>query len=393
MRGSMALALIALLAACGDDGGEAGPDASVVGIPGTYTVRGTAFYEDRPQLMSGLLGDLTPKPARFVGIAVYRGEEPTPLVEGETGSDGTFELSFDATGGDLVNITLVSFSDNAARPIAVVKRLATDYHAFESAPFAAGVVTSQDVTATAASMTAPAFNVYDQMVDAMAAINTAYNPTPRPVTVYWSPGSQDGTYYTNRTIHLLGGPEDDDGYDDTVILHEAGHYTEDMEGRSDSPGGAHGGGVDDPRLAWSEGFATYFAMVVSKKPVYIDTARDGGWSYNGDTSVTMANINGGQLQEISEDLVTEVLWDLGDGEGADDDLVVGTHDAVLQVQKAHLKVGPLRDAASVAGVDLVDGLDGWFKAGGLGACAAARTVIQTNRKFPYDFAGPAGACP
>ena len=47
----------------------------------------------------------------------------------------------------------------------------------------------------------------------------------------------------------------------------------------------------------------------------------------------------------------------------------------------------------VAGVDLVDWLDGWFQTYDLGECAALRSIVTARREFPYDFAGPGGACP
>jgi hypothetical protein len=44
------------------------------------------------------------------------------------------------------------------------------------------------------------------------------------------------------------------------------------------------------------------------------------------------------------------------------------------------------------GVDLVDWLDGWFVLDGLSTCAPLRSIVGL-RMFPYDFAGPGGACP
>jgi hypothetical protein len=44
-------------------------------------------------------------------------------------------------------------------------------------------------------------------------------------------------------------------------------------------------------------------------------------------------------------------------------------------------------------MDLVEILDGWFMHEGMTTCAAMRTLIRDKYNFPYDFAGPAGACP
>nr|HPI41570.1 hypothetical protein [Pseudobdellovibrionaceae bacterium] len=58
---------------------------------------------------------------------------------------------------------------------------------------------------------------------------------------------------------------DTDHFDNSVILHEYGHFLEDVYGKSESPGGSHNGDfIIDPRLAWSEGWANYIqASIIS----------------------------------------------------------------------------------------------------------------------------------
>jgi hypothetical protein len=172
--------------------------------------------------------------------------------------------------------------------------------------------------------------------------------------------------------------------DDAVIIHEAGHYIEDVIGRSDSPGGSHDGSPTDPRLAWSEGFATYFAMAVRDVPFYVDSNAAGGWSYNGDVTVTQAS--GSQMtQAVSEDMITEILWDLGDA---------GSADAMrLFALQPYLDAAVLRVIPQSGGVDLVDSLDGWFISYGLASCSAMRNIVNTTRAFPYDYGGAGGTCP
>jgi hypothetical protein len=46
-----------------------------------------------------------------------------------------------------------------------------------------------------------------------------------------------------------------------------------------------------------------------------------------------------------------------------------------------------------SGIDLVDWLDGWFLQVGLDGCFEMKQLVLNWYKFPYDFAGPAGACP
>lgn len=100
------------------------------------------------------------------------------------------------------------------------------------------------------------------------------------VTVYWKAGFNPFTYFNSTAplsfyssgtgkLYILGGvngdvkTSDTDHFDDSIILHEYGHFLEDVYGHSESPGGSHTGSfIIDPRLAWSEGWANYFQAAV-----------------------------------------------------------------------------------------------------------------------------------
>jgi hypothetical protein len=389
-RAATTAALVAL-AACGGGGGD--PDAHVE--LGRMTVTGSVSYEDRAPQASGSLGAPVPKVARNVTVALVTLSGDT-IGSSVTAEDGTFtiESTVDVAYGDSVHILAATTSNDATRPVEVV-RPDGNIHGFGGAGFEAAVSANTDLLVSETSGEAGAFNVYDTLLEAVDRV-AALGLTPEPLSAVWLRGNQNGTYYSSgeNTMYLLGGTGagagDDDGYDDLVILHEAGHYIEYTHGRSDSPGGNHGGEPVDPNLAWSEGFSTYFALAVTNAPIYIDTASPGGWSYNSDTSTTVAT-GSGMGQDLSEDLVSEVLWDLGDA-GGDDDPFVGDHGPVLLVQPEYLRTGALR-GGNEPGVDLVDFLDGFFVADGLTHCAAVRAIVTTTRGFPYDYNGPGGSCP
>lgn len=359
--------------------------------PADNVVAGHVFYEDREPLTDGGLGALTPKVARAARVAVVLETGGTVIAEATAADDGSYRLHYDAAAGTQVHILVSSINPWAGRPIRVENRQG-NVHGFGGSPFAAAVSTTADVLVTDASAASEAMNILDITVGTMDMIrNELDDQTPSPLTLIWARGSNDGTYYSGE-IHLLGANSDDDGYDDTVILHETGHYVEDTQGRSDSPGGGHDGSPTDPRLAWSEGFSTYWNYAVRNAPYYMDSNANGGWGSDGEANLTLASETGTMSQDISEETVSEILWDLGDAVGTDDDSVAGDHGDVVRVQSAYLKAGNFRNVG-VDGVDLVDALDGWFIGVGLTPCAGARGVITTTRKFPYDFAGPAGACP
>ncbi len=146
-----------------------------------------------------------------------------------------------------------------------------------------------------------AFNIFDQLVSANHFLRgntscpfcTDFTVAPK-VSVFWTPGLTPGTYlgapdvatsFFNKDpepglptgIYILGGINgsvctDTDHFDNSVIVHEYGHFMEYSFNKSDSPGGSHtGNGVVDPRLAWSEGWADYFQAEVLGRSFYRDT--------------------------------------------------------------------------------------------------------------------------
>ena len=79
------------------------------------------------------------------------------------------------------------------------------------------------------------------------------------------PTSQSTSFYNGSKIHIL--QDDCDDWD--VILHEYGHYVQDYYNISESPGGTHYTGEclnarlgkdKGMKLAWGEGWATYFSV-------------------------------------------------------------------------------------------------------------------------------------
>jgi hypothetical protein len=397
LAGALALALACVLAAgCGggsgddvadDTGDDTGDDAPT---SGPMTVTGAIEFEDRAPQVSGTLGPRTPAPARYVAVALIDAGGAT-VAETTTDATGAFELAApaDVTYGDAFHLLAATTSGDATRPVEVV-RGDGNVHGFGGADFAAAAAVTADVLVTEESDAAGAFNIYDRLVEAVDRV-TQLGETPTELVAIWQRGSFDGTYY-NGQVHLLGG-SDDDSYDDTVILHECGHWFEHTVGRSDNPGGAHSFGEPaDPNTAWSEGFSTYWGTTVNGSSRYVDTMSGGGFSIDVEGPTTQAP--GDNLgDDLPEDTVAEILWDLSDpaGEGAEDPFA-GDADAVMRVQPDYLRTASLR-AVGEPGVDLVDFLDGFFVADGLDRCAAVTAVVTTARGFPYDYAGPAGACP
>jgi len=192
-----------------------------------------------------------------------------------------------------------------------------------------------------------------------------------------------------QVIYLLGTPEDTDEYDEAVISHEYGHYLSWAASRDDSPGGAHDGTPADPRLAWSEGLATFLSLHLLGREVYVDTRETGTLVREPELYEEQADPGAGMSQYLSEFLVLGFLWDVVDPvSGAADPMARPVAD-VLSVLLGYLPSDGMEDRG-FWGVDLVDFLDGWL-CQGLGDQAGLGTLLD-GVSFPYDFAGPAAPC-
>ncbi|MBI4508678.1 MAG: hypothetical protein HY698_03515 [Deltaproteobacteria bacterium] len=376
---------------CGYGGSEMGHACLPPGTVGKRVVRGTVRYEDRPSGDSGL-GGVVLVPARGVSVAVVRDGAGEVLASAVTADDGTYQLRYDADEESTVFVLAATISSAPTRPLAVL-RPDGRVHGVGTPSFAVVDDVERDLVASEGSGVGPAFNIFDMLVTGLdftrAVFETASPPSLQAV---WGRGSLKGTYFDipSRAIHLLGGPEDDDGYDDAVILHEVGHYVEQSFSRSSSPGGEHGAGVTDPRIAWSEGFATFFSCAVRGSRLYVDSYVGGSWKADLEAEVTVADPTLTMNQEVAESMVSEILWDAGDSASdpqPDDDPILGMSPGEVVRAGSEYFLSPGFSGRGVVGIDLVDWLDGWFALRGTATCGAMREVVFAKRRFPFDFAG------
>ncbi|AZZ38044.1 hypothetical protein CIK05_14945 [Bdellovibrio sp. qaytius] len=141
-----------------------------------------------------------------------------------------------------------------------------------------------------------AFNIYNNFIQAYTYLDNSLNDVIIPNSeltclstkfdIYWKAGFNPFQYeypsadpntlvnssfykYETNSLYISGGQVGDislantDHFDDFASIHEMGHFIEDQCGRFDTPGGGHAIIVRvDPRLAWHEAWANYFASVV-----------------------------------------------------------------------------------------------------------------------------------
>ena len=155
-----------------------------------------------------------------------------------------------------------------------------------------------------------------------------------PLDAFWSPdnttsasgepnidsGELGTSFYDGEinSLFLLGmDGADTEEFDDHVIVHEWGHYFEDVFSRSDSIGGPHGiGELLDMRVAFGEGFATALSGMALDDPRYCDSL----WRANGNLTgfeIDIESEAGGTAGWYNESSVMKLIYDLWD---VDDDL-------------------------------------------------------------------------
>lgn len=251
----------------------------------------------------------------------------------------------------------------------------------------AGGAVALEAALDAAGPTAAAWAIARSAADGLDRLGPLLPEAPAPPVRYrWSPGfaADCGACFRpgeRPLIELSGRVSDPDQWDASVVLHELGHYIAAVFSRDDSGGGPHDGSPIEPAIAWSEGFATFFAgwslgtamlfdyRVVGVRVTDLEEMDDPRAFGTADGSLTGA---------VSEHLVAAVLWDYHDRPAADDD-PEALDDAVLFGPLFGPLAGPWRDRGA-PGVDLVDYLDAlWCAEGPL-----ISTAPVAERGFPLD---------
>jgi hypothetical protein len=329
------------------------PTSTTLAVP-TVQISGQAIYHARQVFDNGDgTGGLgaapgLSKPIRHAEVQVKKSNGL--LVQcGETDNDGQFSLTVPQTS-EMYIVSIYSRSPELSPDVrAAVLDSPSSNTLYAISASIDGTKTASvgtlDATATGQVLGA-AFNILDQILKAneflrsiagncSASFTGCPNFTVAPkVRVYWSLGFDPSTYTGGRTplsfylpgyarLFILGGVNGDidfsdtDHFDNSVIIHEYGHFLEDNVFQSSSPGGPHSGdAIVDPRLAWSEGWGNFIQAAVQSSPHYYDTFGNlngsTGFNYNANLETPVVGndfpsaIGEGNFREFS---VTRFLWD------------------------------------------------------------------------------------
>lgn len=334
---------------------------TVTSYTGGITLTGTANYEFRTNGNGAVNG--TKLPIRQAQVSVYNSSGAI-IQCGTTDNSGNFSVVVPQTSANYtVSVDSRIYNDLTK---AGVFNNPTEIEVHSITTTVSGASSASVGTLTAAAtgdVKGGAFNILDKILDANLFLetNTANcsasfsGCTPftgaSAVFIYWDKGVNPGSYFGagalsfylpgQNELYILGGLNGDtdssdcDHFDNSIILHEYGHFIEDNFAETDSPGGTHNGNtILDARLAWGEGWANFFQAAMlfpldnSITPVYRDTSGNISGSssvfFNEDLETPDNDIPGsmgeGNFREFS---VARLLWDSIDtvNEGASVDTV------------------------------------------------------------------------
>ncbi len=330
------------------------------------TITGNATYEQRESFDTGISNGLgSPVPGNAIRRAeiVVLDSNGSRVQCAETDENGDFNFQLPQSTSSFT-IYINSRANNSFAKVSVLNMPEQNKHYSVSKVFTANVTKDiGNINAEARnSVVGAAFHILDLIVKANDFLRSEAGTCSADVTgcsdftvadkvsIYWEKGFNPNTYFGAPTsglsfylpgfsrLFILGGingdvdSSDTDHFDDTIIIHEYGHFLEDKYSDSDSPGGSHSGKFAiDPRLAFSEAWGNFFQAAVnygeaSTSPMYIDTSgnTDGVTSLildipletkdAGCTSLTpgcdMPTTSGeGNFREFA---ITRALWDVFD---------------------------------------------------------------------------------
>lgn len=301
------------------DGEILNGDTPLFASDNNATISGTVVYEDKPFDENGFTGQIATLPVRQAKVEVVD-NAGTVTATGTTNDSGVYSITFNVSlaSGD---VYVRALTDSASTFSATVLDDTTNVaiHAVSSSPATVSAGDAPTVNLSAGESGAgPAFNIFDMAITVQKKLmELSPSVSPPQINIYWYDGSSIGTYYWPQggeyRIFLLGAPTsgdnlgDSDAYDDTVVIHELGHYVSAVYSRDDSPGGPHTlTGQYDLRLTWSEGWATFFGSMVRNSELYVDANNSGYFSFEIETPTPNST---GADNELA---ISAILWDIND---------------------------------------------------------------------------------
>jgi hypothetical protein len=292
-----------------------------------FTATGTFMYEDLPIDINGFQSPHVNRPCRLVDVNVIDTNTFVILAQGATDQNGLFSIN--VTDSQVRNVAVLALTSNVSTPNLqhyVTQFNTTAIHAFQGIQVAShgpGDPINMGTVVMRYRSGGEAFNLYDVALDGadfIASLEGGVRP-PVPLRIRFSLDVSPNVGYYNGDVNMGG----NFGYDDTILLHEMGHYVQNRYGNfSDNPGGTHyiGDSAQDPRLSFGEGWPTFWGSNVrdwlgmNQPQVYLTSTGDSttgviNFSYDLETYA-------GCTGAACEVAVQGSLWDMTDGNTTQD---------------------------------------------------------------------------
>lgn len=308
---------------------------STGGAAADWTATGAFRYVDRKFDHSGFTGVEIPLPVRFADVEIVDSNAPASkavIARGATDAGGAFSIFVSDSKVRDVYARVVTTSDEMPDLNVDVR----DGTGSQADPYAGAgpVVVGHDPGVNVAFGTVTLqigqggepFNIYDQLVK--GADYVAFLTGSRPSThlpVAWSPDNGvAGSFYSVSSGRII--LRDSAGYDDTVVLHEMGHFVNRQYSATSTTSDTHTFAWCnlDLRLAFDEGWASFFgnsALRFHGEPLSNIYTRTNGGPGPGNLvrSADMENdqqyLCSGATSEVN---IFTVLWDIVDGPSTPD---------------------------------------------------------------------------
>ncbi len=301
-----------------DSGGLVGTDTvtvTAVEAGSAVVISGRASFEfvpPNPNCVGLSFVTTQQRPIRGATVQILDAASSTVLGTDVTDDNGDYSFTVNAATNVFLRVRAetkrsgapswdVEVRDNTANTSAPLAQ--RPIYALDSATFSSGAASqTRNLLATTGwggtrytgPRAAAPFAVLDSIYNAMLLVLSADpNASFDPLDAFWSinnstaagssadsnvniaNGELGTSYYRGDidSLFLLGKANDDtEEFDAHVIVHEWGHYFEDVFSRSDSIGGAHGFGDKlDMRVAFGEGWATALSGMALNSSSYCDT--------------------------------------------------------------------------------------------------------------------------
>jgi len=372
-------------------------------VSANWVASGSFRYQDREFDDTGFTGNQPTLPIRYATIeirdlSVNGGQQL--LATGSTDGSGNFSINVVDSSTKTRNIVARVISSSTAVPELFLSVTnvngSTSPYAVTSIGFShnnPNLNLNLGTTNALIGAGGEVFNLYDvgyNSLDYLRFLTGAYPTSGQALAIRWEVFSGfAATNFLGAGVIRVGDPS---AYNDTIVAHETGHYARDLYSATDSPGGVHHltNCNQDLRLAWEEGWATYFGQVVRKHfglpnpELYVKTtgaSGAGNLDFYFDVEQESPFTCDGAASEVT---VYSTLWDIVDSTSTPDgtpgqeeiwDNMAGSDTAVWDVMRNYVRTATNRT--------LEDFWDGWF-IGNLGSLTAMQEVFLQHAVLYYQ---------